>query len=156
MRLKIRLVEDQAWSVRCQALRYDSSGQRACEWPGEERGCFGSCAMFWPMATQVYSNTVCIHLLTSNDQLHIPRVCPPQPSYMSLPIKCPLDSLSIHPNSFPDTFRQAPNLSHSRRRVRLIILFCPLTPYATQSSGNRWADMGEGCGQMGKRENGKW
>lgn len=51
--------------------------------------------LFWVMSyvlvnghTQEYTNSVCIHLLSSNDQFGIPRVCSPQPPYMSLPIKC--------------------------------------------------------------------
>lgn len=118
--------------------------------------------LFWVMSyalanghTQEYTNSVCIHLLSSNDQFGIPSASTPTTVYVFTD-QMPLESLSVHPNSFPDTFRQAPNLSHSRRRVWLIILFCPLTPLATQCSGNRWAHMGEGCGQMGKRENGKW
>lgn len=38
--------------------------------------------------TQEYTNSVCIHLLSSNEQFGIPSVCPPHPPYMSLPIKC--------------------------------------------------------------------
>lgn len=47
MRLKIRLVEDQVWGVRCQVLRYDPSGKEHVD-SQERRGvvlgyelCFG-------------------------------------------------------------------------------------------------------------------
>lgn len=76
--------------------------------------------------------------------------------YLPIPSKYLSRGLSVHPNSLPDTSCQAPNLSHSGGRVRLIILLCPLTLLSVQCTGDRWRDTGEGGGEMGQREGGKW
>lgn len=54
MRLKIRLVEDQVRDVGCEVLRYDSWWQRARRGLGDERHCFGLCAMIWLWPQRIY------------------------------------------------------------------------------------------------------